>query len=84
MDFAEERTHEYVSSFDSLDLMKRTPRRSIRNQFQTHSHRIDGPERNVKENMRMTKKIAGNPDTHLIDLPREYKGLADDIVWRII
>ena len=55
----------------------------LRNQFATHSHRIDGLDRDVKENMRMTKKIGGKLDNHLINLLRQYKGLADDIVGRI-
>ena len=54
----------------------------VRNQFETHSHGIDGLEKDVKENMRMTKEIGGKLDNHLMDLPRQYKGLADDIVWR--
>ena len=37
----------------------------------------------MKENMRMTKEIGGKLDNHLMDLPRQYKGLADDIVGRI-
>ena len=55
----------------------------VRNQFATHSHRIDGLEKDVKENMRMTREIGGKLDNHLMDLPRQYKGLADDIVGRI-
>ena len=55
----------------------------VRNQFETHSQRMDGLERDVKENMRMTKETGGKLDNHLMDLPRQYKGLADDIVRRI-
>ena len=32
----------------------------------------------------MKKDNGGNPETHLMDLPRQYKGLAHDIVWRSI
>ena len=52
----------------------------VRNQFEMRSHRIDGLEKDVKGNMRMTKEIGGKLDNHLMDLPRQYKGLADDIV----
>ena len=53
------------------------------NQFETHSHRVYGFERDVKENMRMTKGIGGKLGNYLMDLPRQYKGLVDDMVGRI-
>ena len=43
----------------------------VRNQFE---HRIDGLEKDVKEIMRMTKKIHGKLDNHLTDLTPPIQG----------
>ena len=53
----------------------------VRNQFATHSHRIDGLERDVKENMRMTKEIGGKLDSHLMDVPSPIQGLGRQYRW---
>ena len=56
----------------------------VSNQFHAHSNGIDRLEKYVKDNMSMIKEIGSKLHSHLMDPPRPYKGLAENMVGRLV
>ena len=70
-------TDKFINDTMSTTLVK------VNKQFADHTQHIVGLEGQVKENMKITKQIGERLDTHIADIPRQHRNLADDILNRL-
>ena len=67
-------TKKFVNDTMSTALVK------VKKQFADHTQHIVGLEGQMKEDLKITKQIRERLDSHIADIPRHHKSLADDIV----